>query len=180
MKREFFIHFAFVVSFFIFISVFKGWLSFNYWLFWSGGVIGTLLPDLDHIIYVYFFKPHELTSQRVNSLVGKRSVKEAFRLLIDTRSERKDLIFHSVLFQVVFFVLAFLVLTSSGNIFGRGLVLAFLVHLFVDQMVDFFQLGSLGHWFKNTQIVIDQTEKRKSTLYLASSLFVILLFGFFL
>ncbi|KKU17510.1 MAG: hypothetical protein UX25_C0008G0011 [Candidatus Woesebacteria bacterium GW2011_GWC2_45_9] len=50
MKKEIFIHFAFLVSLFIFVSIIRKYLSFSFWPFWAGGIIGTLLPDIDHIL----------------------------------------------------------------------------------------------------------------------------------
>jgi len=146
MKRELFIHFAFCVSFFILISVFKHYLNLSYWPFWLGGVIGTFLPDIDHLVYVFFLSPQELTSQRVNFLLGRREVKRTIELLYETRSERKNLIFHSIFFQVIFLALTFFIMTSSTSIFAKGLVLSFALHLSVDQIIDLVELKNLDNW----------------------------------
>lgn len=153
MKREIFIHLSFLASFFIFISLFKGWMSILYWPFWIGGIVGNFLPDLDHLIYIYFLRPHELTSQRVSYMLSKREVLKSLSLLARTRSERTSLIFHTAGFQLIFLVLTFLVVTSSGSLFGRGLVLAFFLHLLVDQAIDLMEgaernwFGGWGYWF---------------------------------
>lgn len=177
MKKEIFIHFAFFVSLFIFISLVKGFLLLSYWPLWAGGMVGTLLPDLDHIIYVYFLKPHELTSQRASYMVGKGQITRTFQLLAETRSERTKLIFHTATFQIIFLVLAFLVLTSSGSIFGRGLVLAFSLHLLVDQIVDITDTGNLDSWFQNLPFVVG---KDRQKIYWIVLLALSLLFAFFL
>lgn len=177
MKKELFIHFSFLVSFFIFISLFRGWLNLSFWPLWLGGLLGTLLPDIDHLIYVYFLRPQELTSQRVNYMLGKRNVWGSLSLLAETRSERTKLIFHTATFQLIFLVLTFLVITSSGSMFGRGLVLAFSLHLLVDQAVDFMETGDLNNWFKNLPI---RLEGRQQRLYWLIVLVLVLLFGFLL
>lgn len=146
MKKEIIIHYSFLISLFVFISLAKGWMGLSYWPFWIGGIVGNILPDLDHFIYVYFLKPHELTSQRIGYMIEKRNLSRSFRLLVETRSERTKLIFHSGLFQLIFIILAFLVITSSGNLFSRGIVLAFFLHLLVDQAVDLVEMGNMSNW----------------------------------
>lgn len=175
MKREIFIHFSFFISTFIFISLFKGWMDFSYWTFWLGGLIGTILPDVDHIIYIYFLRPHELTSQRVSYMVGKRDFWGSFDLLSRTRTERKNLIFHTILFQLIFFVLTFFVITSTGNLIGRGLVLAFSLHLLIDQLVDRLETSNFDNWFENIPFYIKDDWQRVYWIILFAGL---LIFGF--
>lgn len=177
MKKELFIHYSFLVSLLIFSSLIKGWVDFSYWPFWIGGLVGNLLPDFDHFIYVYFLKPHELTSQRVGYMMGKKDVSRTFRLLAETRSERTQLIFHSGLFQLIFIVLAFLVVTSSGSLFARGVVLAFFLHLLVDQAVDLVETGSLKNWVGKYGITI---KKKQAKTYWLVMLGVLMLFSFVL
>ena len=176
MKKEIFIHYSFLISLFIFISLAKGWMSFSYWPFWVGGIVGNLLPDLDHFIYVYFLRPHELTSQRVGYMMEKRNLSRSLRLLIETRSERTKLIFHSGLFQLIFVILAFLVVTSSGSLFARGVVLAFFLHLLVDQAVDLVETGNMNNW---TGGYID-INKNQAKTYWSIMLLVLLLLSFVL
>ena len=177
MKKEAFLHLSFLVSFFVFISIFKGWVSLSYWPLWVGGLVGNLLTDFDHVIYVFFLKPHELTSQRASYMMGKKRFFDTVDLLAKTRTERTSLIFHSILFQLVFLVLTFFVITSSGNLFGRGLVLAFSLHLLVDQAVDLMEIGSLNTWFNNFPITIPED---KQGAYWGISMLVLLIFGFLL
>ena len=124
MKKELFIHFSFLISFLILISLLKGWVNLSYWPLWLGGVVGTLLPDLDHLIYVFFLQPQELTSQRVNYMVSKKNIFRTLELLAETRYERKNLIFHTLLFQIIF-----LVLISTQYFIKRRFLLSYLVTL---------------------------------------------------
>ena len=177
MKREIFLHFSFWFSFFVFTAITKHYLALPYWGFWLGGVIGTILPDIDHIIYFYLVKPAELTSQRFNFLLEKRQIGKMFLLLYGTRGERNELIFHTIFFQLIFFVLTFWMLSSSGSIFGRGLVLAFSLHLLIDQVIDFTDLGGLANWFKNLPITLDL---HQSKIYWVVILIATILMGVFM
>ena len=177
MKKELLLQFPFFIALFILISVFKGWLLLSYWPFWVGGIVGLFFPYLDHFLYVFLLKPYELTSQRVKFLFNSKRYKECLKLLIDTKTERVDLIIHSVYFQIIFAVLTFWVLTSSGSLIGRGIVLAFYLHLLVDQFKDYQYQGSVDRWFKNFQDIFDQTGK---IYYLIVATLLLLVFAFFL
>ncbi len=172
MKREIALHFVSTLILLVLIILVKGWLNISYWPVLVGGIIGTFLPDIDHLIYVYFFSPQELTSQRVVSLTEKKDIGRIVGLLYETRSERKGLIFHSTYFQLIFWILTFLVVSSSGSVFGRGLVGAFSLHLIIDQYVDLRELGSLDNWFSQIGMTIT---KERSTQYLIANVVVLLL-----
>ncbi len=177
MRKEIITHFLFFLIFFGFISLLRRYFEIKFIYFWVGGVAGTILPDIDHLIYVYFLKPQELTSQRIQYLVAKKEFLRTLGLLATTRNERRHLVFHSALSQIIFTVLAFLVLTSSGSIFGRGLVLAFSLHLLVDQVFDFFQLDNLDNWFYQLNFSLS---KEQSLFYWLGIVLLFFLFGFLL
>ncbi len=177
MRRELFLHFAFWLSFFIFITLIHQYFNLGYWLFWVGGLIGIFLPDIDHFIYAYFVKPQDLTSQRIGYLIDKRNIQRSIELMYETRSERKGLIFHTILFQMIFLVLTFWMMSSSGSLFGRGLVLSFALHLAVDQLIDLTEIGNLNNWFKDLPFVLDVD---KSKTYWMITTIIVLVFGFFL
>jgi hypothetical protein len=154
--------------------------AINIVLFLIGGLIGTALPDVDHFIYVYLLHPQELTSQRINYAMTsptqpvKQRVWSVFELMALTRGERKGLIFHTAHFQIIFWVLAFLVVSSSGSILGRGLVLAFALHLIVDQILDLNMVDNLDNWFRQWNI---QLEKEKYMFYWLGNLALLLILG---
>ena len=176
MKLEVFIHLSFWVSFFIFVAIIKHYLAFSYWQFWLGGLIGSFLPDIDHLVYIFFIKPQELTSQRVSFYLGNKEILKSVGVMYDTRSERAGLIFHTVYFQLIFWVLTFLMVTSS-SVFGKGIVLAFALHLIVDQIVDLTELNSFDNWLKDSPIKLDF---QKAKIYWAVNTAVLLIFGFLL
>lgn len=173
MKRELALHFVSTLLLLVIIILFKRWFNLSYWPLVAGGVLGTFLPDIDHLIYVYFLAPQELTSQRIDSLAGKRDVGRLVALLYETRSERKNLIFHSFYFQVIFLVLMFFVISTSASAFGRGLVGAFFLHFIVDQMVDLKETGNLDNWFSQAGFTLTPERARQ---YVIASGIVLLIF----
>jgi hypothetical protein len=177
MRRDLFLHFCFWFSFFVFISLVKHFFSLNYWPFWLGGVVGVFMPDLDHIIYVLFMCPQELTSQRVGFLWKRKEYKRMIELLYETRNERRGLVFHTIFFQIIFLILTFWIITSSASLFGKGLVLSFALHLSIDQLVDLTDMKSLSNWTKSFPISLDLNKSK--ILWLGGILLVVGL-GFFM
>ena len=177
MRRDLFIHFSFWVFFFVLISLFKHFLTLSYWPFWLGGAVGVLMPDLDHLIYVLFMCPQELTSQRISFLWGKKEYRRIMELLYETRSERRGLVFHTIFFQVIFLVLTFWIMSSSASLFGKGLVLSFALHLSVDQLVDIVDMKSLDYWTRSLSLNFDL---KKSEIYWLSGMLLISAMAFFM
>ena len=181
MKKELAQHFFTTIILFIpifllrYLNIHLLSANLSFIPFLIGGLIGTVLPDIDHIIYVYYLRPYEVTSQRVMYDVKKGNLSESWNLLSSTRSERTNLILHTVTFQLLFVLLSFLVISSSGSMLGRGLVLAFLLHLFIDEMIDLKANGNLSNWFRQIPIQLDRMQLN---IYLIANLFVILIFGF--
>ena len=90
MRREIFIRLSFLISVLILVSIVKHWLALTCWPLWLGGALGLFLPDLDHLVYIFFLGPQELTSQRVVYLIRNRNFRGAVSLLFDTRAERGE------------------------------------------------------------------------------------------
>lgn len=177
MKKELITHFSFTVTFFLLIILVRGWFSSEYLLFWVGGIIGVFLPDVDHLIYVYFLRPQEPVSQKVSEMVGNKDYSSALRLLTNSRENRTKLIFHTGYFQILFMIFTFFVITSSGSLLGWGLVLAFSLHLLVDQYIDLTGTGRLTSWFKEFPASLESQQMR---WYLIVVLVLLLIFGFLL
>jgi len=176
VRKEVLIHLVILFVFFLLISLARSWLKISYWPFWLGGLIGVFLPDVDHLIYIYFLKPHEHSSQRVNYMVGEKNFSQAVNFLADTRSERQTLVFHTILFQIIFLILTFLLITSSGSPFGRGLVLSFSLHFLVDQLLDI-RNQKINRWFYQIPFSL---EMDKFKVYWSIAIILLLVFGFLL
>ena len=138
--------------------------------------MGMVLPDVDYLIYIYALKPEAQISQKATTLIKKKSWIESWNLLSDQRSEHPELIFHSAFFQIIFLIFSFLVVTSSGSLFGIGLVLAFALHLLIDQLVDFFEKGGIKHWFNRLNVTLSNKQER---WYILAQIVALLLFGFY-
>lgn len=175
MKKDLVTHFTFTISYLLLSSIVKDWFAVQYIPFWVGGLIGTLLPDIDHLIYVYVLKPKEAASQKVATLIEERQVTKTWDLLVETGGQRKDLIFHTVFFQLIFTIFAFLIVTSSSSIFGRGLVLTFALHLLIDQVVDLMEKGTVVNWFSGLPFSLDKSQER---LYIVGNIVLLLVLGF--
>lgn len=179
MKKELLTHFLFAIPFFVLISLAKNWVTLPYWLFWVGGIVGTLLPYADHFIYIYFLAPHELTSQRVASYVSQKKIGSAMDLALVTSEERSKLIFHRAYFQLIFLVLTFWVITSSGSLMGRGIVLAFSLHLIIDQLEELLRIKNLNSWFREISFLPPEgLDRDKTYAYFALNLLALILFAF--
>jgi hypothetical protein len=131
MRKEIVNHLIYFFAYFLFLTLVNSLYSFSYWPLYVGGLVGLFMSNLDHLLHVFVFKPQELTSQRVVGLLRSKQYKGALTLLHDTKEERNDLIFHTGLFQIIFTVLTFWVVTSSGSVFTKGLVLSYLLGLVI-------------------------------------------------
>lgn len=177
MKKETLIQLVFLVSVFVLTSVFRNWLNLSFWPFWVGGIIGAVLPTVDHLVYVLYLKPMDLSSQRVAYFINQKQYGKAMAMLRETEKERTGLILHTFYFQLILIALSFLVITSSGSFLGRGIVLAFWLHLLLDQLFTFREKQSLNGWFAQMPFVMD---KAKTTYYLIGNFVLFLLFTFLL
>lgn len=176
MKKELVVHFSFAIAFLALSSVFQKWLTFDYWPIWVGAIIGTLLPDIDGLISSQFLGTDDSFFKN-KEMSPKAKAREALRIMYLPRDSSQNLIFHNAQFQLIFVIFTFLLITSSGSLLGMGLVLAFMLHLVVDQVVDLLETKNIDHWFKDFPIPIDRVNK---VWYLVANLVFLLAFGFFI
>lgn len=175
MKKDLAIHFTFAIALFVLISIYRDWLSLKFVAFWIGGVLGTLLPDVDHLIYVYVLKPNEASSQKIADLISQKQIVKTWDALTSTRTDRKGLLIHNAAFQILFLVFAILVITS-GSLIGMGITLGFMLHLILDEVVDYMETGNFDMWFSGFPFTL---ESRYKQLYLVGNAVALLALGFF-
>jgi hypothetical protein len=166
-----------IVFYFAIVSLLRFRLDWGLPLFWVGGLIGSLLLDLDHLLYTLWIYPQELTSMRVKKMLEQRRFQEAIELLVDTRQERKKISFHSVIFQAVIPVFAFFVLTSTGSMLGAGLVMGLYLRTLDEQFRDFRKRGNIESWFWQVQAEVSH---RTQVLYFVAMLVVFIILSFLL
>jgi hypothetical protein len=166
-----------IFSYFMIISVLRAKIDWGLPLFWLGGMIGSHLLELDHLLYALWIYPHELTSMRVKKLFEERRFQEGLAMLRETRYERKKLSFHSVIFQAVLPIFAFFVLTSTGSLLGTGLVMALYLRTLQLQFNSFRKQGDIQGWFWQVQAEVSH---RIQVLYFVGMLIFFILLSLFL
>lgn len=144
-------------------QIWRDWLDLGFII--VGVVAGWVLPILDHVIYCYTY-PHELTSVRFAELVRGGKWSEAVRLLGMAVDERVKLILHGALFQSLFAVFSFWVVSSSGNSLGKGLVLGMMLNFLLWDF-ELLKSGQSGKIFWQIKREITSHEARVWVLVLA-------------
>lgn len=183
MKKLYLSKIFFLIAFFIMTSVFRSvytsvdLMTLEYLLFWIGGFLGLVLADVDHLVYVYFLRPDDVTSKEVGTMIQGKKFRSSLELLAKTRKERTGHIFHTAIFQLVFLAFAVFVLTSSGSFLGQGIVLGFLLGLLVDQATDLSEGGTINSWFKDFPITLDAKHQR---WFMAGNVATLVLIALFL
>ena len=174
-KKELTTHSLVAIIWLVVITLLRWSWHWNLILIWLGGLVGTFLLDIDHLIYFLVTNPHELTSQRIRRFFEQRRFKEALILMADTRLERPKLALHNALFQVILYILAFFVLTSTNNLFVAGLVMGMALHLLKDEFQDLINneeyLRNWLFWQFKFEVSL---EGQKIYLAVMSSIFLVL------
>lgn len=172
MKRSVFIHTLFLVSFFIILSVYRHLLSTVYSSLWIGAILGSLIPAVDYLLYVYVLKPKEEVSQQINSLMAQGKTVEGISMINRTIDAKDTFMMHTANFQLAFAAFAFWAITSS-NLMGRGLVLAFLLHMVIDEVRDWTEGRDLNRWFRG--FVFNLTDKEKKWFVIGNIIYLLIL-----
>lgn len=175
LKKEIVLHLFVALLFFLPFVFIHSLSGLNILLLYVGVLVGVFLPDIDHFIYTLFLKPSEITSQRVRSKIASKNFASAINLLFSTRDERKNLIFHNILFQALFVIFSFLMVSSTTSLFGRGVVISFLLSILVDQCLDLYLRVDFARWLRGLPISLTSYKLR---LYLVVQGFLIFLLGY--
>lgn len=130
LKKELTSHFLVMVVWLAAISLLRWqWRVELVWL-WVGGLVGTMLLDLDQILHSLIIYPEE----KAKELWEKKRFFEFLNYLAETYWQRRKLPFHNAVFQLFWLVFCFWVLTSTAGLFGKGLVMAMNLHLLKDEI----------------------------------------------
>jgi len=175
MKKVLATHFVFTLAFFILFSVYRNWLNISFVPLWWGAVLGMILPFTDYLIYVYVLKPKDTVSQKVVEAVSQKGITKASDMLMAKLADRKGLLMHNASFQFVFLIFAIWMVTS-GSLLGMGLVLAFMLHLVLDQIMDLVELKNIDDWFVGFPLNLDYNQKR---WFVTANAVVFIFLGFF-
>jgi len=106
-------------------------------VFWfTGAIIGGYFIKLEQIAYALYIYPQEPLSVQIKSLFKQKQYHQLLKTLkINVNLQR--LAFRSVVFQAIWFVLAFFILTSTSYTFGKTMVIGIGLHLLLDQWADY-------------------------------------------
>lgn len=168
MKKDVINHLSYFVSYFVFLVIANSLYSLAYWPLLIGGIVGLFICYADHLLHIFVFNPQELTSQRIIQLVKKKQYKIALKLLYNTNDERKNLVFHTIQFQIIFAILTFWVVSSSGSLFARGLVLSYFLSLVIYNLKKMIK----------KEIILEDIDK--SRIYFSFQVLALFIFGFLL
>lgn len=153
------LHFIYLTSFFALIIVLKSWYDvFKVLPFIIGGLLGTFLPYLDYLIYGFITKSGnkvDMTQVKLN----KVSIFSTINQYYSDRSVANELIMHSALFQSVLAVFVLFVISSSGSLLARGIVLSLSLHLILDQVKQYLETKNLDSWFSTFPVVLESNQK---------------------
>lgn len=111
-----------------------------------GATLGYFIPDTEALINAFYTEPNHHVSTMLRSYYKERKFKLLRFYWLQNRHEYSNLIIFSAFFQLVFFVFAFYIVTSSASLFASMLVLAVLARLFYEQYKDY-KKGQLDKWF---------------------------------
>lgn len=171
--KKFLLYILAVIVLFALVTLLKGWINPFVIPLWIGGLIGVFLPEIDHLVYAYFLRPHEYDSQRIQRMINQGQVVQSLQMGEEARVNNKNLVFHTVYFQIIFILFALFVVTSTNSLLGRGIVLGFLINLLIDQYLDLKMYPTLDNWFN--QIKINLTQERASLYVLGNAIAIVIL-----
>ena len=159
------------LSYLLILVIIKRQFNVSLLEFFAGAVLGLVLPYLDYFVYAFVTAPKDNVSVKALGEIRQRKIISALGTLYYDSGVIKDLIFHTIYFYITLVAFTFWVVTSSGSYFGRGLALAFTFHLFVIQLSDFMNFGTLS-WLTKYNISLDRERK----LWYLGGNFVLLFF----
>lgn len=114
---------------------------------WIVGVkLGWWFLDLDHLLDVLWVHPETPVAIQFRELISKKEWRKAFILLFDTRTQRKELVLHSIVFQGMVFLLGLYVATSNSAFLGKGLLLGLWGRMIYEQVKLYWKDGDLSVW----------------------------------
>ena len=149
-KKEIILHFSLAAIFTAVIQVIwliKGGVPLtNYVQLILGLALGSMILDLDHLVYWYFLYPDKEESIRGKSFLKERKFKQALALIGENHKTHNSLVFHHIYFQLVLVLVSFFIFLSTGSMLGKSLVLFMNFHLLIDQWKDYKNPIHLKNW----------------------------------
>ena len=141
MKHEFRYHLLASLALFFLISIFLVIIkspNIEILSVFIGIFLGSIVLDIDHLIFWYFLKPNLEESRLARTTIKNYDLKSLFKLIKTSHQTHHNLIFHHYFFQSILVLFTFFIFTSTTNLFVISLVVSLNLHLLVDEYIDFF------------------------------------------
>lgn len=166
--------FALIVYFLAVITL-RGWLGPSYILIYFGYLAGLVMPYLDFFLYAFIIKPDSNYSKSLRNVIDRRDLKSIIPLFDFSKVDKNFLIIYSALFQIVLFVLALFITTSSASHFGRGVVLSFYASVCIKYIYHYLAKDDISFWFSRLNLNLEDNEK---FIFFIATLLSLTLLGF--
>jgi len=132
---------------------------------WLGGVLGFLFVFSDRLVHSLITNPGETLSIKVKDLFREKKLVEGLRLVLLERSQQEGLMMRSILFVVIWLMLAFWTSLGVVSALGRGFMLGMGIHFIFDLLWDFFsQERKISSWFWQIKRQVTEEEQRWTVL----------------
>lgn len=173
LRKEVVSHFSVTLVYFFLVSLFNLGLGWRLLIFWLGALIGTFLLDIDHIILGLNPLTEAEWAAKFKALWKEKKYKEAIIVGADSHVSHRRLIFHSVIFQPILLILTFFILTSTGSLFGAGLIMSMNLHLLKDLWHCYLEEKRLAWFFWPLKQLPDQ-KFQQAYLFVMTGFFLLL------
>jgi len=139
--------------------------------FLVGAFFGTFFLDLDYFLFAYITEPDHYFSKELKKLIGRKNIPDIVSYVDTHKAEMGDSVLHSALFQGILVILSFYVVSSTGNIFMKALVMTAMLQSFYRQFKEYEKKGNLDDWF---WMLTEKPHKNFLTWYFAIIGFIFL------
>lgn len=175
MKKTLAMYSGLFILYFALAGLFNRLYRPEHIVFYIGGLLGILLPLVDRFLLKYLLKPKKFAVDQAITDLEHGNINKSLGELGEYDNTKDKLIFHTAVFQLLFLIIAFYIVSSSRHLLASGIVLGFMLHLSIAQGLDLRDLKTIDHWFRNFPISLDQRQK---IWFFVGNIVFLLLFGF--
>jgi len=106
-------------------------------------VIGSILPDIDHLLYIFWYKRRGDYARDAKKLLRSLGIRAYINFAKENHKKLTDVYSHN-LFTVLFFVILSYLYFSEEHVLGLSLCLSIAFHFVFDLFEDFLFMGKLN------------------------------------
>jgi hypothetical protein len=112
----------------------------------SGCLLGTLVLDLEYVIYAYFLEPQKDFSKTIIAFLKHGDLGTAAQYIYFHKDEITDKSLNSAIFQIVIGAMSIFVATAGVSFFIKGLVLSIFANTIYKLSEHYFE-NKTDEWF---------------------------------